>query len=112
MTRYKLQIEEAEVPAEQRTEISLKDLLDLGIKHQISFMLKNSNAVQKSIKVIGKWTRKFRLSWKDKTNDLYCAKSFIVFINDKGMIIAKGISGVKVTEKPESLKAHSSKFFS
>lgn len=103
MARYKLKVEEAEVPAEERTEIGLKDLLELGIRQQIAYMLKNSNAVSKSIVVIKRWTQKFRLSWKDKTNNLYCAKSYSVYINDKGMIVCNGHGrSPQVTEKPET----------
>jgi len=101
MARYKLKVEEAVVPEAERQEVTIKELLNLGIKRQVDFMLKNSNAETNSIKVLQRWQQKFRLIWKDKTTGLYCAKSYAVYINDKGVIISRGVSGLKVTQEAE-----------
>lgn len=98
MTRYALIEPKEEAVATGKIEkISVVKLQDVGIKKQIDFLLKQT-AVKGSVKLAGRYNRKFSLVWRNSKTQLYHQQSYFPFIASDGSIrnMAQGSTRVSV----------------
>lgn len=99
MPRYQLITEE--MPTGEVEEISTKQLLDLGVKKQVSFLLENGGAAKGSVKV-EKFNRKFSVVWKD-SKGLYHKQSYVPYVAKNSEIRNRKAGSLSVTtEMPQS----------
>lgn len=106
MARYELIKAKEEAQATGKVEkISVAKMQDIAIQRQIAFLVK-ATAVKGSVKIAGKYERKFSLVWQNKTSNLFHQQSYTPYIASDGGIRCKGNGNARVSvENPLTMVA-------
>ncbi len=97
MVRYQLIETKEEAKATGKIEsISVAKMQDLAIKRQIDFLSK-ATAVKGSVKLAGRYGRKFSLVWQNSKTMLFHQQSYLPFIASDGSIRVMAQGSVRVS---------------